>query len=332
MDRFERLTKGEKVNRYERLARKALSAYGLEEAELSYLGTSTHTAFEVAAENPFRRYALRIAPADWSTQQIEREILWLTALCRDTDLIVPEPILAADGNLARKVGIAGVPGFRSVVVLRWIEGESRNRELGVRHLREIGRSIAALHAYAMTFRWPEELRTARRDASRVSEILDERMLEKHVDADRVDVFRRAIERIGLAMVELGSGPQVAGVIHGQLLPQHVRFEERGAGLIGFGGARWGHFLYDLATMQRVVADREKGSALVAALLEGYRSVRDLSEETAARLPAFAALRSIDRIQGLLAHAEADQADSDAHALSSEFTALERAMNTTSSAE
>jgi Ser/Thr protein kinase RdoA (MazF antagonist) len=93
MDRFEQLPESEKLDRYTRLARKALSAYGLDEARLAYLGGPTDATFEVTTGDASRHYALRICSRDRSPDELQREILWLTALRRDTDLTVPEPIL-----------------------------------------------------------------------------------------------------------------------------------------------------------------------------------------------------------------------------------------------
>ena len=73
MDRFDRLSEPEGADRYERLARKALSAYGLADARLTYRGTSTHSTFEVSTGDPARHYALRICPAGTGAEPLERE-------------------------------------------------------------------------------------------------------------------------------------------------------------------------------------------------------------------------------------------------------------------
>ena len=303
MNRFEELPESEKVDRYTRLACKALSAYGLADAKLTYLGGAANSTFEVATGDPSRHYVLRLCPPEQALDALQREILWLTALCRDTNLVIPEPILSMDGELVRRVAIAGVPGFRPCVLLRWVAGESRNRELAPVHLRSVGRLMAALHSHAETFRWPDEIAPLRRDATRISGTVGERLLRTHYNNNQVAVFRRAIERVGTMMVELGSGSNVAGAIHGQLNPRHLVFQEGVARAIGFETCRWGYYAYDLATIRSYVAGREGGGELVAALLDGYRALRDLPESIERRLSVFAALRSIDRVQSMLAKPE-----------------------------
>ncbi len=303
MDRFEQLPDSEKIERYARLAQKALSAYGLSDVGFAHLQTSTHATFEVTTGDPSRHYALRICRAEWPYDMLQREILWLTSLCRDTDLVVPEPMLSTDGQLIRKVAIAGVPGFRLCTLLRWVDGEQRNSELTAENLNRIGSTLATLHAHATTFRWPDEIEPSRRDATHVSQTLNEDSLLSLFTETQIDTIRQAIAWIGRTMVELGSGSAVAGAIHGRFTPSHLRFANGDAHAIGFGHCRWGYYLYDIATLRRHVVSRENGVALVAALLDGYRSVRALPDDTENRIPAFSALQSIDRIRSLLSESD-----------------------------
>ncbi len=300
MDRLERIPDSERFDQYARLARKALSAYGLDEARLTHLGDAENVTFEVATGDPSRHYALRICGSEHDPDALRREILWLTAIRRDTDLVVPEPILTMEGELVRRVSIAGVSGFHSCVLLRWVDGESRDRELAPAHLHAVGRLMATLHTYAETFRWPEEITPPRRNATLMSEVLDEGLLRTRYSVDELEVFRRAIESISVAMSTLRDGPRIAGVIHGRLGPCHLLFHGGEARAIGFDRCRWGYYAYDLATIRSYVEGRETGDELVAALLEGYRSLRDLLKDVERHVPLFGALRSIDRIQSILA--------------------------------
>jgi Ser/Thr protein kinase RdoA (MazF antagonist) len=299
MDRFEQLPESEKLDRYARLARKALSAYGLNEARLAYLGGPTDVTFEVATGDTSRHYALRVCRPERSPDAFQREILWLTALCHDTDLVVPEPILTMNGELIRRVSIAGIPGFRPCILLRWVAGETLDRELAPEHLRSVGRLVAKLHAHAETFRWPEEITPPRRNATLMSEVLNEELLQARYSEEEVYLLRRATELIAVTMSTLRDGPDVAGVIHGELHRRNVLFHEGEARAIGFEACRWGYYAYDLATTRSYVMRRETSEQLIAALFDGYRSLRDLPEEVERAIPVFSALRSIDRIQSML---------------------------------
>jgi Ser/Thr protein kinase RdoA (MazF antagonist) len=304
MGRLERFSEPEAAGRFERLARKALSAYGLEEARLRDLRAANHSAFEASTGDPARHYALRILGPDADVEQLERETLWLTALCRDTDLAVPEPMLSLDGQLVRKVAIAGVHGVRPSILLRWVDGSSLDEELAPDRLYDVGRSLATLHTHAETFRWPEELTPPRRNATLMSEVLDEQLLGTHLEEAELDLFRGAIERIAETMACLRDGSEVAGTIHGDLHRRSVLFTEEGdVRLIGFDRCRWGYYAYDLAVVQSWIERREAAQEMLDALDEGYRGVRHLSDEVQRSVPTFAALRSIDRIHATLGQPE-----------------------------
>ena len=299
MERFETLPESERADRYARLARKALSTYGLDEARLTYLGESSHVTFEVTTGDPSRHYALRICGSDQDPNAFQREILWLTTLRRDTDLAVPEPILTMDGRLVQKASVAGIPGFRPYVLFRWVDGKSLDHELTPAHLRSVGRLIAALHGHAETFRWPEEITPPRRNATLMSEVLDEGLLRTHYTTEKIEIFRQAVRLIAEAMSFLRDGRDVAGVIHADLDRRNVLFLHDHARAIGFESCRWGYYAYDLATVRGWIEDREEGPALVAALLEGYRSKRDVPADFDRQIDVFSALRTIDRVQSTL---------------------------------
>ena len=324
MDRSERFSEPEAADRFERLARKVLAAYGLEEARLRDLRAANHTAYEVTTGDPARHYALRILGPDGDLEQLERETLWLTALCRDTDIVVPEPILSMDGLLVRKAAIAGVHGVRPCVLLRWVDGESLDEDLEPSHLYRVGRCLATMHAYAETFRWPDEITPPRRNATMMSEVLDIRLLKSAFDAGTIDLFRTAIDRIAETMARLRDGPEVAGAIHGDLHRRSVLFAEEGdVRLVGFDGCRWGYYAYDLAVVVGWIERRGAAEEMLDELFEGYRTVRSLPDEVERSVPIFAALRSIDRIQTVLHPPERTTAAE--RILSAETDRLHRAL-------
>src|SRR5262245_25988595 len=99
MKAFEALTYAGQVRRLRRLAERALGAYGLGGARLAALTNSENMTFRVDAPDG-ERYVLRIhRPNRKSVAAIRSELLWLAALRRDTDLIVPDPVPSADGAL-----------------------------------------------------------------------------------------------------------------------------------------------------------------------------------------------------------------------------------------
>jgi len=300
MGRFGQLPDDRKSEQFARLARRALAAYGLEEARLTHLGEGSHVTFEVQTGDPKRHYALRICRPDWPLNALEREMLWLAALRRQTDLAVPEPILSKDGQLFRKVTTPGVSGRRPCVLVSWIGGASLDAKLGPDHLHALGRFVAGLHTHAQTYRWPDEIRPPPRTTTMIPEGLAERRLREACGAEALHIVRQAVDVIADTLSTLPDGPDAVGPIHGDLRRRHLRFDGTDVGAFGFETCRWDCYAYDLAAVGLWIEARKDGDALAAAFLSGYHSVRDLPTPVERAIPAFALLRSIDTIQSILA--------------------------------
>ena len=309
MNRFEQLPEAERIDRYMRLARKALDGYGLADAETTWQPGTGDAVFRVSKsdERGARAYALRIGHPARSVDQPKREIAWLTALCRDTDVVVPEPVLARDGELIRRVGIGGVPGFRPCVLFRWVYGRPIDSDPEADGLRRAGEFVARLHAHGATYRWPDEIRAPRRTPSRIAENVSRPALARHADAATVDRFFSTIERVQRVLGVLGESADVAGVIHGDLRLRRVRFHADRMGAVGFDRCRWGYFATDVAMLLADLRGRAEADVLRGVFLDGYRSVRSITEETIAQLPAFDALRAIDEVADILSQDHAPTA-------------------------
>lgn len=101
-------------------------------------------------------YVLRIhRPGNHSLALIRSELLWLSALRRDTDLVVPEPVPSKDGSLLTVVETEGVPQPRCCVLFRWIPGRFLNAGLSPLALGRMGTLMARLHQHAQQFTLPE---------------------------------------------------------------------------------------------------------------------------------------------------------------------------------
>ena len=299
---FDQLPETERIERYTRLARKALDGYGLADAELTWQPETKDSVFRVSKsdEEGSRTYALRIGHTERLLDQLRREITWLTALSRDTELTVPEPVLAMDGELVRRVGIAGVPGFRSCVLLRWVHGQPLDSDPEPGALRRAGAFVAELHRHGAGFRWPDELAASRRVLADVAKDISRVALARHIDAAGIDAFEAGTERVRAVLAGLGEGADVAGILHGDLELRAIRVGANRVGGVGFDCCGWGHFAADVARLFVGLRGRSEADALRAAFLDGYRSVRPLADDVIARLPAFDVLRAVDEISRILA--------------------------------
>lgn len=296
MDSFDQLSDAEKIERYERLARKALTAYGLEDAELRFLGQSANVMFRVQSDDG--RWALRICNPGRDHNILMRELLWLVALCRDTDLVVPEPVIMRSGDLFRSVSMPGLSGFRACMLFRWVKGQFEE-DLTAEHLRAVGQLTATLHKHAETFRWPEELEPVRVSAETVGDNVPRAMLKAHYSAEDTESLRATIPIIQRVMRSLGEGHNIAGAIHGDLHQGNYLFHKEDARAIDFECIQWNYYAYDIATTFSYLGGRPDFEDLKAAYVAGYSAIHPLPCDLEKHISSFDMLRAFTMIAWIL---------------------------------
>lgn len=307
MRRFDELSDIEKEEKIQRLAQKALLAYGLS-GDLSLAANATSIVFQLRAGG--LSLAVRISPPGSERVPLRRELTWLAALGRDTPLSVPEPILTLSGDLFRSVSMEGVPGTRACAVLRWVGGERREAELTQEETAAMGRFAAALHAHAETFRWPEELTPDTADAASRALAAADELRGALTSADDRALLCDAVARVADATSDLGDGAECVGVIHGELRLRKLRYEGGAVGAVGFDACRVGSYVEDLSLLWSEFSGREMATLLQDALIEGYRSVRRVSVSCEA-LRAFVTLRRLE--EAARAHVQERAAHGSSHA-------------------
>ena len=108
MKAFINLSQREQIRHLRKFANAALQRYDIGKVSLRFLSNTDNTVFRVdrtaegsqQIENPDvpRRYILRITP-----EMIRAELLWLSALRDQENLVVPEPVPATDGTFVQEV-------------------------------------------------------------------------------------------------------------------------------------------------------------------------------------------------------------------------------------
>lgn len=323
MTAFEALSSRGQLARLRQLACRALEDYGLAAERMKPLKHEHNTTFQVTASDQ-RCYMLRLhRPGQHSLQAIQSELLWLSALQRDTDLAVPVPVPTKNGSLLTSSAVAGVPEARVCVLFHWLPGRFQDKHLKPRHLQRVGRFTACLHEHTTHWQRPEQFVRGRvdvltADARRIpfspAEVgkthLDRYPSEADVGQSArlvSDLFStregRIIEKVStkvrLGLHELGSGPEAFGVIHGDLHQENYLFHRGQACAIDFDDCGWGHYLFDLTVTLWEVENHPQYGALREAYLAGYRSVRPLPGGHEQYLETFIALRRMQILMWVL---------------------------------
>lgn len=290
---FDRGGDSERLAKYERLARKALAAYAMEDARVAPLPGRENTVYQVREAG--EQFALRICDPERDRKALMRELLWLMALRRDTELIVPEPLMAMDGEILRTVAAPGIPGFHPCMLFSWVDGDTVGEDADAGSFEGIGRSLAVLHQHGAAFRWPEEFEIA--DSS--DETLDEpslHALSDFYDPPALDLLRQAGERIASSLEILASSGISRGVVHGDMRRRSILIGDESPRFLGFDRCSRRLLIYDLAVLWWDLAARPDADALRAGLLSGYASLRPIPSRVEWHLEALGALATIDAVR------------------------------------
>jgi Ser/Thr protein kinase RdoA (MazF antagonist) len=317
MKPFEILTNAGQLRRLRRLAVNALTAYDLQEPRLTALQHEGNSTFRVDTADG-KRYVLRIHYPLRTVEAVRSEMMWLAALRRETELVVPEPIPTRDGNLLTIASVTEIPESRICVLFRWIPGRFLDAKLSPSHLDRVGAFMAILQLHGAQFSPPDGFvrgrldnltQEARHAAARGTSEASVRQQIDHPD-DEIAAIRLVTEicspedgarvttlvrKIRAVQQSVGQTLETFGLIHGDLHQDNYFFHQGHVRAIDFDDCGYDYYLYDIAVTLSEVNWRESTPALRKSFLAGYRSVRFLSPEHEGYLDTFIALRDLQLI-------------------------------------
>jgi Ser/Thr protein kinase RdoA (MazF antagonist) len=318
MQAFDELPRSTQIRRIRRLAEIALAAYDLKVIRIIPLQHFLNTTFRVDAydrsnganrninaSDHLQRFVLRVSrPGFQNASTICTELLWLQAIQSQTDLVVPEPILARDGSLLTTVSITDVPEARHCALFRWVEGRFHHSSLKPTDMEGVGAFMAKLHQHAQQWTSPAGFIRNRWDITGISgEALgiDPAKSRSHLSLEDCEVLDATAQIVQQAMQELGEGSDVFGLIHADLHQGNYLFHKGKVHAIDFDTSGWGYFVYDISVTFSTLLNRPDLPTLRATFLKGYRKVRPLSLEHEKYIDKFIAARIMGHSLWLAAH-------------------------------
>ena len=275
---FEELTYRGQLRRLRRLALEALASYDLGDFTLRPIQHRHNATFLVRAEGC--RYVLRVnRPGHRDLALFRSELMWLDAIARETDLVVPAPVADREGNLLTVASAPGIPKPRVCALFRWVKGRFVSQhDLTGRHLERVGRLMGRLHYHAEGFAPPPGFTRIRWDADGLlggvygGSIAHAKAV---LDPARRSIVDRAESITRRAMERLGEAPSGFGLIHGDLHQMNYVFLKGEAHALDFDDCGWGYYLGDMGATLGPLVSRRDFPSLRVAFLHGYRSVRPL---------------------------------------------------------
>lgn len=140
-------TRGQ-VDRLRPLAKLASAKFGYPEGKLRLVNHGFNTTWELRTQGG-TRFALRMnVSSHRRPAQIRAETEWVSALSRDTDLLLPIPQRASSGEFVVWVDWPQEDRQVACVLFSWLQGTHVDKKLDAPLMEEIGRVTTQLHEHA----------------------------------------------------------------------------------------------------------------------------------------------------------------------------------------
>jgi Ser/Thr protein kinase RdoA (MazF antagonist) len=265
-------------------ATSALKYYDLPNAQLTFLGQSQNTTFQVEIPSG-NKFLLRLHIGIETTidgehnvwrepSTIESELLWLNALAHDTELTVPQPVQNRLGEWVTSFARTESESSISCSLLRWVEG-SHLDDPTAQQIRQLGTLMAQLHQHSSGWSLPtgfsrpthhvEQLKSA---TSQLGVLVQ----NKAISSDDYQVFQKAALQVQELLSSFEQTRDTWGVIHADLHSGNYVLYGEEVRPIDFSRCGFGFYLYDIGQSLRDIE-----ASLRWHFFEGYSSVRTLPE-------------------------------------------------------
>ncbi len=275
---YEELTFRGQILRTRELCLKALEEYPIEAARVRYLTTESTTMFRVDARDG-SKYVLRLySELDSSLAENQTEMFWLSALARDTDLRVTQPVARQDGDYLTFVSVAGVPGEKRCALYKWVPGSQLAQRVSPRTYRQLGVIMAKLHKHAESLNPPAHICPKRWD--RVFYYPDEPVVYNTPEyghlfrPGQVELVERAIAQVEPFLANLYRELGRPFIIHADLHYWNVHIYRGELYVIDFEDLVLGYPVQDIAICLYYLRNDVNYAALAAAFQSGYASERE----------------------------------------------------------
>lgn len=233
-----------------------------------------------------------------SEEAIRSELWWMTALA-EAGLSVPRPQRTTDGAL-----LAQLADGRIASVLSWVDGRpigaggeplDGTPDQQMRHYASVGRTIAQLHVTTDRLTLPAGFNRPHWDIDGLlgpapfwGRFWDHPAASEAEAILMQEARRFARERLS----DYAAQGADQGLIHADLLRENILHDGHHAHLIDFDDCGFGFRLYDLGTALAQNLEEPALDMIATGLVEGYATLRPLTDEDHAMLPVFVMLRTL----------------------------------------
>jgi Ser/Thr protein kinase RdoA (MazF antagonist) len=268
-------------NIYDYIAKAAFAQYDMAQGERYFLGHSGSVTFciKTQAEKVLLRIHQPISKLQgdvWQRPQvIESELLWLTALRHDTEIVVQEPVKNLQDRWLTQVLADETGEMFYCSLLHWIDGNNLNGERTPEQAYQLGLLLARLHQHSSQWQLPENFVRPAYDKNRLQAALSAlypAVLQELISAEDYKTFEVAACQVQGMIETLGQTQNVWGLIHADLHEGNYLLHNEEFRPIDFERCGFGYYLYDIASSLQYLLPTVRPS-----FFEGYQAIRKLPE-------------------------------------------------------
>lgn len=271
---------------YTKVAKEALIQYPIVYKKLVYLGKSDDVTFRVHTNDDNLNFLIKIhisTSSNKSKENIESELVWLEALDRDTELVVPIPVRNIEGDLVTVLSTDYSNKF-IVTIHHWVNGTVLNREPTSNETANLALLMAALHKHSMQWNVPDGFNRPIYNSDHLYSSLNQLKQLVNLEFISNEAFVHVEESAHQIAKVIQSHKREQcdwGIIHSDLHESNYVFYEDIARPIDFSNCGYGFYLFDMAeTFLHLSLENRK------IFIESYSKVNPLQENYLELLEAF----------------------------------------------
>lgn len=276
--RYGRMTQ---VGCYNDIAQAAIEYYDIAQGQRRFLGHSENVTFCIETQRG--KFLLRIHRAISGLQDdvwqrpevIESELLWLTALHHDTEVVVQEPVKNLQNRWVTQVVADDTGEVFYCSLLHWIDGNVLNTQPTSQQAYLLGSLLAQLHQHGSQWQLPQNFIRPAYDRDRLQAALlalHPAVSQGLISAEDYNLFEVAVCQVQNMIETLSQTQAVWGLIHADLHESNYLLHNQEIRPLDFARCGFGYYLYDVASSLQYLPPTVR-----PAFLEGYQTIRKLPE-------------------------------------------------------
>lgn len=295
----------------DKLKYKIFNLYDLpEDTKVYHLKYSENFTYLLQSEKEKKKYVLRVnRPGYHKREELEGELLWMRKLHEDTDIELADVLQGRDGQYLQKLVFGEESSEYICTMFSFLEGENIHRDNPEELLyfqKEIGKICAKLHLQSMS--WKESRNLTRfswdyEDLFGANCRWGDWSKSKELTEEWKDVIRHAVAIIKKRLEAYGKDENVFGLIHSDFNLNNILVEGNRVKILDFDDCGFGWYMYDFGSA--MLEYDENLREMAGAWLEGYESIRKVSQKDKDELFTFIIARKIICIGWFASHSDND---------------------------